>query len=204
MAITLIAHSWGTLPARLVAIEHPELVSRLVLFGPVVTRGSIVQSPVNGLPSWWLMTAAEQRPRQRKGMPDHLPTPISEKELDRWCAAFLKSDPGAHTRQPASNKIPNGPILDLQREWSGESLVDNAKISQPTMIIRGEWDDVTTDSDAARLFSELSQVQDKRDIKISGGNHWLHLQPRRSALWAETLMFLSEPGLDFAMSRRHG
>ena len=33
---------------------------------------------------------------------------------------------------------------------------------------------------------------DGRDVKISGGNHWLHLQPRREALWAETLSFLRE------------
>lgn len=190
--IHVIAHSWGAHPARLAAIQHPELVGRLVLFGPVVTRKHHLPPPPPGMPAWWLMTSAEQRPRQRAGMPDHLPTPVSEGELDRWCAAYLDSDPTSGTRGPRSVKIPNGPIYDLSLEWSGSSLIDNRQIRQPTLIVRGEWDDVTTDADAAQLFSELSNVADKRDVKISGGNHWLHLQPRRQALWTEAVSFFKE------------
>jgi pimeloyl-ACP methyl ester carboxylesterase len=76
--------------------------------------------------------------------------------------------------------------------WSGEPVVDSGRIPQPTMIVRGEWDHITTDTDAKRLFEALSGTRDKRDVKISSGNHWLRLQPRREALWAEALSFMRE------------
>ena len=190
--IHVVAHSWGTLPARQAAIAHPELVARLVLFGPVTTRDGKPGQAVATAPAWTLMTAAQQRPRQRTGMPTHLPTPVSAEELDRWCAAYLDSDPDSHRRSPRAAKIPNGPGADIDRLWSGEALVDDGRVRQPTLIVRGAWDHVTTDADAARLFAALSGASDRRDVKIAGGNHWLHLQPRRRALWAETLSFLQE------------
>lgn len=191
--IHVIAHSWGTLPAQQAAIDHPELVSSLVLFGPVVTRDGAADATQQ--PAWTLYTAAQQRPRQRSGLPDHAPTPVSDEELERWCAAYLDSDPTSSQRTPRSAKVPNGPGADIGLLWSGKSIVDSRKILQPTLIVRGEWDHVTTDADAKRLFDALSGMRDKRDMKISGGNHWLHLQPRRQALWAEALSFLREGAL---------
>lgn len=190
--IHLVAHSWGTLPARQAAIEHPELVSRLVLFGPVVQRDGAPDPKSPREPAWMLMTAAQQRPRQRTGMPDHLPTPVDDAELARWCEAYLDSDPTSHARTPRSAKVPNGPGADIGALWTGSPLVDDGLIHQPTLIARGEWDHVTTDADAARLFAALDGAVERRDVKISGGNHWLHLQPQRRALWAETLSFLGE------------
>lgn len=187
--IHVIAHSWGTLAAQRVAAERPDLVQRLVLFGPVVTRTG--RPNVVPHPAWELITSDMQRPRQRTGMPASLRTPVSAEELERWCAAYLSTDPSAASRSPASVKVPNGPAADIARMWAGERLVDSGKVRQPTLIVRGEWDHITTDQDAQRLFGELGSM-DKRDIKISGGNHWLHLQPRRSALWSEVASFLKE------------
>lgn len=186
--IHVIAHSWGTLPAQQAAIDHPGLVSRLVLFGPVATRDGAAAAAQQ--PAWELYTAAQQRSRQRSGLPETVATPVSDEELERWCAAYLDSDPTSSQRTPRSAKVPNGPGADIGLLWSGKSIVDSRLIRQPTLIVRGEWDHVTTDADAKRLFDALSGSHDKRDIKISGGNHWLHLQPRREALWAETLSFL--------------
>lgn len=188
--IHLIAHSWGTLPAQQAAIDHPGQVSRLVLFGPVATRDG--DADATRLPAWQLITAAQQRPRQRTGLPEAVPTPVGVDELERWCAAYLDSDPTSGQRTPRSAKVPSGPGADIDALWSGESFVDSGLVRQPTLIVRGEWDHVTTDADARRLFDALTGSRDKRDIRISGGNHWLHLQPQRRALWAETLSFLRE------------
>lgn len=188
--IHVIAHSWGTLPAQQAAIDHADLVSRLVLFGPVAARDEA--APAEPAPAWTLVDESHQRPRQRTGLPEGEPTPVDEAEIDRWCAAYLDSDPTSPQRTPRSAKVPNGPGADIDALWAGERLVDSARIRQPTLIVRGQWDQVTTDADAARLFDALSGTADKRDVKISGGNHWLHLQPRREALWTETLSFLRE------------
>ena len=190
--IHVVAHSWGTLPARLAAIAHPDLVARLVLFGPVVQRDGEPRAAPAREPAWTLITAAQQRPRQRTCMPDALPTPVDDDELERWCAAYLDSDPTSRSRAPRSAKVPNGPGADIAALWAGTPLVDDGRIRQPTLIVRGEWDHVSTDADAARLFATLANAADRRDVKIAGGNHWLHLQPQRCALWAETLSFLRE------------
>ncbi|QWP75434.1 alpha/beta fold hydrolase [Lysobacter sp. K5869] len=190
--VHLIAHSWGTLPAQRAAILRPELIARLVLFGPVVPAATASGAERSPAPAWHLMSAADQRPRQRTGMPARLPTPVSEAELERWVAAYLDSDPDSAQRTPRAVKVPGGPIADIAACDRGEALVDSGRIRQPTLIVRGEWDHVTGDADAARLFAALTHAADKRDVKIAGGNHWLHLQPQRRALWAETLSFLRE------------
>jgi len=190
VTVHLIAHSWGTLPAQQVAIDHPREVARLVLFGPVVPRSGSAHANPPG--AWSLVDEAAQRPRQRTGLPDGVATPVDEAEIDRWCAAYLASDPSAATRAPPSVKVPNGPAADIAALWAGQSLLDSAELTQPVLIVRGEWDHVSTDEDARRLFDSLQASADKRDVKISGGNHWLHLQPRRSALWAQTRSFLME------------
>lgn len=192
--IHVIAHSWGTLPAQRAAILRPDLIARLVLFGPVVPAATATASdgPPRPAPAWHLMAAADQRPRQRTGMPTDRPTPVSEAELERWVAAYLDSDPDSAQRTPRAVKVPGGPIADIEACDRGEALVDSGRIRQPTLIVRGEWDHVTGDADAARLFAALTHAADKRDVKIAGGNHWLHLQPQRRALWAETLSFLRE------------
>ncbi len=111
--IHVVAHSWGTLPARLAAIARPDLVSRLVLFGPVVQRDGRPAAAPAREPAWTLVTAAQQRPRQRTGMPDALPTPVDDAELERWCATYLDSDPTSRSRAPRSAKVPNGPGADI-------------------------------------------------------------------------------------------
>jgi len=186
----LVAHSWGTLPAQLAAIAHPGEVSRLVLFGPVVPRdGAPAELPKA---AWSLVDEAAQRPRHRAGLPAGTPTPVQAAEIDRWCAAYLATDVAANTRRPASVKVPGGPSADVGACWQGRVLADSARVTQPVLIVRGEWDHVTTDDDARQLYTALSRSPDKRDVKISGGNHWLHLQPRRVALWRETAAFLAE------------
>lgn len=186
----LVAHSWGTLPAQMAAIAHPRDIARLVLFGPVSVRDGLPAQRPTG--AWALVDEGAQRPRQRSGLPAGEPTPVDEAELDRWCRAYLASDPAAATRSPPAAKVPNGPSADVGACWQGRALVDGACITQPVLIVRGEWDHVTTDDDARRLFRALTASPDRRDVKISGGNHWLHLQPRRVALWRETAGFLAD------------
>src|SRR5689334_17289987 len=37
--VSLISHSWGAMPASLVAARHPRLIDRIVLFAPIARRG---------------------------------------------------------------------------------------------------------------------------------------------------------------------
>ncbi len=188
--IHLVAHSWGCLPAQQAAIDRPDLIARLVLFGPPMLRdGNILNQAA---PAWALISAADQRPRHRSGLPDEAATPVDESEIERWCAAYLRTDRTAAERTPLTVKVPFGPMHDIAELFAGRQIVASGRITQPTLIVRGEWDHITTDADARRLFDALSRARDRRDIKIAKANHWMHLQPARTALWAETLSFLRE------------
>ena len=186
--VHLVAHSWGTLPVQQAAIDYPDIVDKLVLFGPVVPRQEPPRETES--PAWILIDEAAQRPRQRTGLPDGQATLVSETEIDRWCDAYLESDPTSRLRTPRSVKVPGGPAADLGASRMGVEIVNSKRIRRPTLIVRGEWDHICTDEDAGRLFDALTGTKDKRDLKISGGNHWLHLQPRRKALWEGVRSFL--------------
>jgi len=57
-------------------------------------------------------------------------------------------------------------------------------------LIRGEWDGLIPDHDARWLFDAFTASLQKRDIKISGGTHLLHLESMRYALYRESINFL--------------
>ena len=58
-------------------------------------------------------------------------------------------------------------------------------------ILRGAWDGLVTDSDAAWLFERLSRAAERRDVKIGRGTHLMHLEEMRTVLWNECIAFLT-------------
>jgi pimeloyl-ACP methyl ester carboxylesterase len=116
--------------------------------------------------------------------------------IPAWCAggpAYMASDPGSASRTPASVQIPNGPAADIAEAWSGRLAYDPASITAPVLIVRGDWDTVTTDADARWLWDALTRAASKRDVKISRGTHVMHLETSRSALFDEVATFLAAP-----------
>jgi pimeloyl-ACP methyl ester carboxylesterase len=59
-SISLIAHSWGSVPASLFAGEHPALVERLVLFAPIARRDSRRYEQPGTFPAWRIVTLEDQ------------------------------------------------------------------------------------------------------------------------------------------------
>lgn len=100
-SVAIIAHSWGTMPAARFAELHPDTVSHLVLFGPILRR----DGPGGTEPTaWTLITNDQQHRRFIKDVPaSHAPV-LEEADFPTWAAAYLASDPGAAERsQPAVN-----------------------------------------------------------------------------------------------------
>jgi pimeloyl-ACP methyl ester carboxylesterase len=77
--------------------------------------------------------------------------------------------------------------------WAGQLAYDPGLIRAPVAIIRGEWDNYSTDADAHWLFGALKASPEKRDIKVSRGTHLMHLERMRGALHCESIAFLAEP-----------
>lgn len=187
--VSIVAHSWGTIAAGLFATQHPELVDRLVFFGPIVPRRQLAAPSTLG--PWRLVTVADQHRRFVEDVPaGHAPV-LLEHHFATWAKAYLASDPESGARSPPSVKVPNGPLADVMAAWSGSLAYDPAKIVAPLAIIRGEWDSLCTDADAAGLIAALGSTSAVPDCKIAKGTHLMHLEESRGALHAAAIAFLS-------------
>jgi len=71
--LSLIAHSWGSMPASLFAAAHPVLIDRLVLFGPIARRGPRRYETPPVLPAWRIVTPQDQWNRFVEDVPAREP-----------------------------------------------------------------------------------------------------------------------------------
>lgn len=157
--VSIIAHSWGTMAAGLFATRRPELVNRIVFFGPVVRRE--IMSGVPPLGTWRFLTVEEQHKRFVEDVPAGQPPVLLDRYFAEWSALYLKSDPSSGTRTPPSVKTPNGPVADIMAAWSGSLAYDPALIKSPVVIVRGEWDGLCKDADVAWLLAALTSAPQK-------------------------------------------
>jgi len=182
--ISLLSHSWGSMPACLFAGAHPAMVDRLALFAPIAQRALHDEMPL--FPAWRVVTLQDQWNRFVEDVPAHQPQVLSRLHFDEWGERYLDSDPGSRTREPASVKTP----LEIIRAWHGQLAYDPSRVCAPVAIIRGEWDNLMRDDDARWLFDAFARSPVKRDIKIGRGTHLMHLEAMRLALWQESMVFL--------------
>ncbi len=187
--VSLIAHSWGSMPAGLFAGRHPQLIDRLCLFGPLAQRNMPGLTSPESVGAWRLVTVREQLARFVEDIPPwHAPVLI-EPELERWAPAYLASDPDAKFRAPPAVKIPGGPAADIRAAWSGNLPWGPEQVTCPVLLVRGEWDSISNDRDANWLLSRISSPI-RQDVIIPKGTHLLHLERNRDALFAATGAFL--------------
>jgi pimeloyl-ACP methyl ester carboxylesterase len=200
--ISIVAHSWGTLPAGLFATREPGLLDRLVLFGPVVPRDEKpARAAAEQRSPAWDVTIDAQRQRFYGYVPAGERPVLAESDMKLWGPAYLATDPDSFRRNPPSVRVPSGPLADIDLAWSGAITYDPALIRAPTLIIRGEWDDVTTNADASRLYSSLRNAPIKRDVVVNRGTHVMHLEESRFQLYSEVQAFLE--GKDSARQRSY-
>jgi pimeloyl-ACP methyl ester carboxylesterase len=188
--ISLISHSWGSMPTGIFAAAFPALVDRLVLFGPIARRDPPHNQPPPALPAWRIVTPQDQWTRFIEDVPVNEPPVLSRLHFEEWSELYLDSDPGSRARDPVGVKTPLGPASDILKAWHGELACDPAGVRSPVAIIRGEWDGLMRDDDASWLFNAFRHAPVKRDIKIGRGTHLMHLETTRLALWRESVCFL--------------
>jgi pimeloyl-ACP methyl ester carboxylesterase len=186
--LSIIAHSWGTIVTGCFAARCPELVDRLVLFGPIAQRKG--QAERQRLPGWRLISLRDQWDRFVANVPPGEPPVLSPLHFEDWGERYRDIDPESRTRQPASVKTPSGAFQDIFDAWAGELAYDPGLIQAPVAIIRGGWDSYCTDDDARWLFDRLTASPIRRDVKIARATHLMHLEEGRYALYRETETFL--------------
>jgi pimeloyl-ACP methyl ester carboxylesterase len=188
--LSLISHSWGSMPACLFAGAHSALVDRLVLFAPIGRREPRRYEAPAAFPAWRIVTSEDQWNRFVEDVPAHEPPVLSRTHFEEWSQRYLDSDPDSRSRDPSGVKTPLGPFSEIIKAWHGQLAYDPAQVRSPVAIIRGEWDGLMQDDDARWLFSAFTHASVKRDIKIGRGTHLMHLETMRSALWQESTNFL--------------
>jgi pimeloyl-ACP methyl ester carboxylesterase len=190
-ALSVISHSWGSMPVGCYAGAHATVLDRWVLFAPIARRTPLRYETTPSFPAWRLVSVEDQWKRFVEDVPAHETPVLSKREFDAWAIAYLDSDSESRTRTPPSVKTPLGPFSEIIGAWHGSLPYDPSQISAPVAIIRGEWDGLLPDADARWLFDAFSRSPNKRDIKIARATHLMHLETMRSALWRESIAFLS-------------
>jgi len=190
--VHLVAHSWGTMVAALLACDRPEAVGRVVMFGPFAQRQVTGLPSPEGIGAWRDVSIAEQLKRFVEDVPPGHSPVLLEPDLAQWALAYLATDPEADHRKPAAVRIPNGPQADIIAAMSGRLVYDPGKVAAPTLIVRGAWDHLCRDGDAAWLMKSLG-ARDKADVLIPAATHLMHLEHGRDRLFAATTDWLSRP-----------
>jgi pimeloyl-ACP methyl ester carboxylesterase len=180
--VALVAHSWGSIPAGLAASARPDRVARLVLFAPIARRTGGGRSALPApLPAWSDVTVEAQHARFIEDvLKDHPPLLVA---FERWAPAYLASNPDARTRTPPAVRIPNGPRADNLDAWAGRLAWDPARLTRPLAIVRGAWDSLCRDSDAAMLLAAAASAPERHDRRLNGGTHLMHLETGRRAVY---------------------
>lgn len=186
--IALIAHSWGSMVAGHFAGRCPGLVDRMVLFGPIARRHPT--APPARLPAWRLISVADQRDRFTADVPSGEPPVLSADHFAAWAEAYLDGDPASRSRTPPAVQTPSGAFQDIFDAWGGTLAYDPGLVRAPVAVIRGAWDRMCTDADAAWLCAALANVAERRDVVIPRATHLMHLEEGRTALYRATEAFL--------------
>jgi pimeloyl-ACP methyl ester carboxylesterase len=152
--------SSGALRAALFAQNHPERVARLALDAFV-----------------WTGAGAPTLEQRRKKLPEFLATkrrPIDRKfvysifERDHPdCADRATVDAFADAILALDDSMPNGTYIDM---CSKLPLVDPAKITVPTLILRGQFDGIAAMADLIDFFVRLPS-SDKQFTVMNGISH---------------------------------
>jgi pimeloyl-ACP methyl ester carboxylesterase len=191
--LSILAHSWGTIPAGAFAARRPDLVERLVLFGPVGFRNGPVkaESATDLVP----VSIEDQWNSFQSGLPAGQVSLIARPLFEIWACDYLASDPASGARTPPVVIVPAGPQRDIAAAWSGHFPYDPAGVRAPTLLVHGEWDAITRPADAAWLGKALTGVPGgARDMVLPRGGHRMHLEENRQSLFDAVGAFLLEPG----------
>ena len=174
--------SSGALKAALFAQRHPERVARLALDAFVWTgEGSpTLEERKKKLPQF---LNVHRRPIDRKFVHsiferDH-PGTADEPTIEAFADAILALD----------DSVPTGTYVDM---CSKLPLIDPAKVTAPTIIMRGEFDGIAGFDDLIEFFKRLPNA-DKQFAVMAGISHASFQQKNYRVVYHILQAFFSQP-----------
>jgi pimeloyl-ACP methyl ester carboxylesterase len=189
--VMLIGDSAGSMVAGVFATRHPDLISRLILFGPVTPftdgptskRAPAAYALLTPKDLWDQFTTWSQAAGE--------PAVLDAAAYEAWAQDYLRSDPTSRTRTPPSVRMPNGFQVDLAGIASGKFVYDPSEIKAPTLIIMGESDQIATFPGAQWLLRALRQAPSRQLVIIGRGSHTIQFESERPQLYQAMAEFLN-------------
>lgn len=201
-AVHLIAFSWGTVVASALAGRRPDLIERLALYAPLYAEVNEAwieriadpadRTKVNArLGAFRWIGQDDIAARWNADIPEG--ATVTDYREDAVLNAIVDSlaanDPGASSRTTTSFRAPTGALVDLFEVFNGRPLYDPALMTVPTLIIRGQDDTTSSQSDALRLFEALGTKR-KQYVAVSPGSHFLCAEKNAHELFGQIDLFL--------------
>jgi pimeloyl-ACP methyl ester carboxylesterase/heme-degrading monooxygenase HmoA len=187
--VNLIAHSWGGLVALIYAAEFPDKIAKLVLFAAITERNNHTQEKATER-LFDELTPGQRITAMKNLTPAGHACQLEPEIFDSWGRTWLHSDTLAEKFSSDHVRFPAGYSNDIYDLSHGNRLYNASRLKAPVLIIRGEWDQYPNNTDAANLFTSLTNVPYKKYIVIQKGTHVMHLEKSRYELYDETLRFL--------------
>jgi pimeloyl-ACP methyl ester carboxylesterase len=196
--LNLIGWSWGTTLMATYTTQNPGKVERLALYAPGWIRktASLVPVAPGPLGAWRATTRAQALTRWLTGVPeDKKATLIPAGWFDQWADATWATDPVGATQSPPAVRAPNGVLADGAEYWSSNKpYYDPVKITVPTLLVHGEWDQDLPPYMAQTLFPLLVNSPGKRYVMLAEGTHTIIMEKNRLELFKAVQAFLDEGG----------
>jgi pimeloyl-ACP methyl ester carboxylesterase len=205
-AADLVGFSWGTVVAACYAAQVPRQVGRLALYAPLYAEVNEMWRTRIGDPNdraridprigaYRLVTLADVVQRWNIDIGSADPAARREQGLPEVIFDALAAlDPEATLHVPAAFRSPTGALADLVSIFNGRPLYDPARITMPTLLVRGANDTTSTDSDAKRLLANIASPEKSYRV-IAPGSHFLCVEKNRAQLY-ECLRRFLEAGHD--------
>jgi pimeloyl-ACP methyl ester carboxylesterase len=166
--IDVLGYQWGSQPAGIFAMKHPNKVGKLVMFGMRYNSTEQVSDPQTQYRS--NRANATLKPEDGDLDPDF---------VRRRASICIKFDA----------QSPNGALRDLARQ----SFVDPARVKVPTLLIMGDRDaDPTVSQDRLDFFAKLGS-HNKWFTQVSGLGKYANIEKGRARFEAAIEAFLDQP-----------
>jgi pimeloyl-ACP methyl ester carboxylesterase len=199
--INLVGFSWGSIAAARCAAERADVVSRLVLYAPLYAERNAawlnhIADPrdsgrlASAFGAYRLISFADVIERWDSELPSGDPLRYREAGVAELIFNALSAlDPSAGLHEPRAFRCPNGALADMVKVFNGIPLFDPAKLTMKVLLVRGDEDATSTDSDAAGLLARIASP--KKDYRvIPESSHFLCVERNRSKLYEELKRFL--------------
>jgi pimeloyl-ACP methyl ester carboxylesterase len=191
--LDLIGWSWGATLMGTYATQHPERVERLIQIGPPWVC-AVPQRPPGEIAAYRTLTRQQVRANWYDGVPEDKKGALMPAGwFDIWADATWASDPVGAKENPPVIRAPNGVLQDIYEfHCAGRTYYDPAKITVPTLLVVGEWDQLTPPYMAQTQFPLLVNSPNKRLVELAEGTHHIMLERNRMALFEAVQNFLDQ------------